>query len=153
MLLERIESTGIQLETDGEFLDVTGELNDSQRQYIRGQKKTLITALRLRPFAEELGHSLDDLLDWYSDDIEDLFAMSNDDLRFIVRDYVLNHVMEINRRSVSHVVRCIDCNHFERIKHPHLGHCAVGIPESQLGMWDTEQRGCEKFIEKSVLQS
>ncbi len=42
-------------------------------------------------------------------------------------------------------VRCGDCAHFERIDHPHLGHCAKGEPEVIAGLWDTEQRACSQW--------
>ncbi|MCU7871347.1 MAG: hypothetical protein KZQ91_01245 [Candidatus Thiodiazotropha sp. (ex Lucinoma borealis)] len=43
-------------------------------------------------------------------------------------------------------IRCSDCIHFERINHPHLGHCAKGEPEAIAGLWDTDQRYCERFL-------
>jgi hypothetical protein len=43
-------------------------------------------------------------------------------------------------------VRCGDCIHFERIDHPHLGHCAKGKPEANAGLWDTDRRYCERFL-------
>lgn len=36
--------------------------------------------------------------------------------------------------------RCIDCQHFERIAHPHLGTCAASEPEGIAGNWDTDPR-------------
>jgi len=45
-------------------------------------------------------------------------------------------------------VYCGDCIHFERIDHPHLGHCAKGEPESIAGLWDTDWRYCERFLPK-----
>ena len=43
-------------------------------------------------------------------------------------------------------VRCADCLHFGRIDHPHLGHCAAGEPEPVAGLWDTDERYCERFL-------
>ncbi|HKK06735.1 MAG TPA: hypothetical protein VKA50_12895 [Gammaproteobacteria bacterium] len=43
-------------------------------------------------------------------------------------------------------VHCGDCIHFERIDHPHLGHCAKGEPEAIAGLWDTDRRYCERFL-------
>ncbi|AKH19900.1 hypothetical protein [Sedimenticola thiotaurini] len=43
-------------------------------------------------------------------------------------------------------VRCSDCIHFERIDHPHLGHCAKGEPEAISGLWDTDRHYCERFL-------
>lgn len=41
---------------------------------------------------------------------------------------------------------CGECVHFERIDHPHLGHCAKGEPEAITGLWDTDRRYCERFL-------
>ena len=43
-------------------------------------------------------------------------------------------------------VKCGDCIHFDRIDHPHLGHCAKGEPEVAAGLWDTERRYCERYM-------
>jgi len=43
-------------------------------------------------------------------------------------------------------VHCGDCIHFERIDHPHLGHCAKGEPKAIAGLWDTDRRSCERFL-------
>ncbi len=43
-------------------------------------------------------------------------------------------------------VTCITCRHFHRIDHPHLGHCAVGEPEAIAGLWDTDRRGCARWL-------
>ena len=43
-------------------------------------------------------------------------------------------------------VHCGDCIHFERIDHPHLGHCAKNEPEDIAGLWDTDRRYCERFL-------
>jgi hypothetical protein len=45
-----------------------------------------------------------------------------------------------------HSVHCGDCVHFERIAHPHLGHCAKGEPEAIAGLWDTDPRGCSRWL-------
>ena len=42
-------------------------------------------------------------------------------------------------------VTCGTCQHFERIDHPHLGHCAKGEPEAIAGLWDTDRRGCARW--------
>lgn len=42
-------------------------------------------------------------------------------------------------------VRCIDCQHFKRTEHPHIGHCAQGQPEAPAGLWDTDTRVCAAF--------
>ncbi len=43
-------------------------------------------------------------------------------------------------------ITCGDCLHFERIGHPHLGHCAEGEPEAIAGSWDTDHRYCESHM-------
>jgi len=43
------------------------------------------------------------------------------------------------------VIRCSGCIHFERIDHPHLGHCAKGEPEAIAGLWGTDRRYCEQY--------
>jgi hypothetical protein len=42
-------------------------------------------------------------------------------------------------------VNCGDCIHFQRIEHPHLGHCAKGEPEAIAGLWDTGRRYCGQY--------
>ena len=43
-------------------------------------------------------------------------------------------------------VTCGSCKHFERIDHPHLGHCAKGEPENIAGLWDTDRRKCAWWL-------
>jgi hypothetical protein len=43
-------------------------------------------------------------------------------------------------------VQCGDCIHFERVDHPHLGHCAKGEPEAPAGLWDTDRRSCARWL-------
>ena len=43
-------------------------------------------------------------------------------------------------------VTCGTCRHFNRIDHPHLGHCTVGEPEAIAGLWDTCRRGCVRWL-------
>lgn len=71
--------------------------------------------------------------------------MSVEGLCFVVNDYVENR--DRYRPFKPHTVQCIDCEHFTRIDHPHLGHCGAGVKESPAGMWDTGLRGCGKFID------
>lgn len=48
------------------------------------------------------------------------------------------------------LIRCSDCAHFERIDHPHLGHCDKGEPEAIAGLWDTDKRCCERYLPKPI---
>jgi len=45
---------------------------------------------------------------------------------------------------------CADCEHFNRIDHPHLGHCAKGEPEAIAGLWGTDQRHCKRYLPKQM---
>jgi|GEM_PF-2977810 len=51
------------------------------------------------------------------------------------------------------MVRCQDCKNFDRIEHPHLGHCSRGQPENIAGLWDEDLRYCEHFLPKPVSAS
>ncbi len=63
------------------------------------------------------------------------------------RRYFLKRSEEVpDSVTVNHPVICGDCIHFERIDHPHLGHCAKGEPEAIAGLWDTDRRYCERFL-------
>lgn len=55
-----------------------------------------------------------------------------------VRRYVVNPIP---------VTRCLDCQHFDRIDHPHLGHCRIKAQaEATCGLWDTDPRDyCDKW--------
>ncbi|MDQ3960021.1 MAG: hypothetical protein M3255_07005 [Pseudomonadota bacterium] len=44
---------------------------------------------------------------------------------------------------MRNTVRCGDCQHFERIDHPHMGRCAAG--NGRYWLWDTDKRQCEDF--------
>jgi hypothetical protein len=43
-------------------------------------------------------------------------------------------------------VTCGTCRHFHRIDHPNLGHCAAGEAEAIAGQWDTDRRGCTRWL-------
>lgn len=60
------------------------------------------------------------------------------------RAYFLHRAEEVpSPVARGHQVTCGGCHHFERIKHPHLGHCAQGEPEAVAGLWDTDSRWCD----------
>ena len=42
------------------------------------------------------------------------------------------------------LVCCGDCQHFERIDHPHTGRCAAG--NGRYWLWDTDRRRCNDFL-------
>jgi hypothetical protein len=106
---------------------------------------------RLERIAKWKDHPIDDLLDWYRDDLDHLATLSDRDLQFVVCEYLDNlehYGREIPEEPFKpHTVQCIDCQYFTRIDHPHLGHCGACVPESLAGMWDTGLRGCGKYIE------
>ncbi|MCG7983782.1 hypothetical protein [Candidatus Thiodiazotropha endoloripes] len=43
-------------------------------------------------------------------------------------------------------VQCGNCISFERSNHLHIGHCTKGEPAAIAGLWDTDQRYCEKYL-------
>lgn len=61
------------------------------------------------------------------------------------RAYFLRRSEEVPKPDPWRVTHCGDCIHFERIDHPHLGHCAKGEPEAIAGLWDTDRRYCEQY--------
>jgi hypothetical protein len=42
------------------------------------------------------------------------------------------------------LVCCGDCQHFQRIDHPHIGRCAKG--HGRHWLWDTDRRRCNNFL-------
>jgi len=63
------------------------------------------------------------------------------------RRYFLKRSEEVPESTrVNRSVYCGECIHFERIDHPHLGHCAKGEPEAIAGLWGTDRRYCERFL-------
>jgi len=70
------------------------------------------------------------------------------------RDYLNWSNEGLGGVGTNNLVTCGDCVHFGRIRslnepsrqHPNLGHCAKGKPEAIAGMWDTDQRYCERFL-------
>jgi hypothetical protein len=48
-------------------------------------------------------------------------------------------------------VICGDCQHFQRIDHPHMGGCAKG--HGRYYLWDTDRRRCNDFDEKGIRQT
>lgn len=47
--------------------------------------------------------------------------------------------------ALTNRVICSDCRYFDRIDHPHLGHCARGEIEAIAGLWDTDHRWCDSY--------
>ena len=43
-------------------------------------------------------------------------------------------------------VSCKDCLSFDRIDHPHLGHCGMGQPEAPAGLWDDDRHNCDYWV-------
>ncbi|OQX39775.1 MAG: hypothetical protein B0D88_02025 [Candidatus Sedimenticola endophacoides] len=65
------------------------------------------------------------------------------------RRYFLKRAEEVPEPvTANHPMTCGGCIHFERIDHPHLGHCAKGEPEAIAGLWDMDRRYCERFLPK-----
>jgi hypothetical protein len=62
------------------------------------------------------------------------------------RRYLLKRSEEVPGHFVfPTLVACRGCIHFQRIDHPHLGHCSQGQPEAVAGNWDDDCRWCEEF--------
>jgi hypothetical protein len=62
--------------------------------------------------------------------------------------YFLGRTQEIPKVMVTRFATCVicgDCIHFERIGHPHLGHCTQHEPEAIAGLWDTDRRVCSRW--------
>ena len=49
----------------------------------------------------------------------------------------------VNAGSVN-TVRCGDCQHFQRMDHPHTGRCAKG--HGRHWLWNTDQRQCKDWL-------
>ena len=63
------------------------------------------------------------------------------------RRYFLKRSEEVPETAIRNErITCGECLHFERIDHPHLGHCAKGEPEAIAGLWDSDRRYCDKFL-------
>lgn len=106
---------------------------------------------RLKRIAKWKNHPADDLLDWYQDDLPDLAAKSDNDLQFIVCEYLDNLTRyrgaPVETPFKPHTVTCEICRQFTRGDHPHLGSCAAGVKGALLGLWDSHLRGCDKYRE------
>lgn len=61
------------------------------------------------------------------------------------RAYCLQQSEKVPNPDRWRITHCGECTHFERIVHPHLGHCAKGEPEAIAGLWDTDRRYCEQY--------
>ena len=63
------------------------------------------------------------------------------------RRYFLQRAEEVPETVTSNErITCGECVHFERIDHPHLGHCVKGEPEAIAGLWDSDRRYCDQFL-------
>lgn len=77
--------------------------------------------------------------------IAELVDKCRDDLE--ARCYFLMRSEKVPKSvTLNHPMTCGDCIHFERIEHPHLGHCTKGEPEAIAGLWDTDRQYCEQFF-------
>ena len=79
------------------------------------------------------------------DIIAEVLDKCRDDLN--ARRYFLKRSEEVpETASIREWITCGDCAYYERIKHPHLGHCTKGEPEAIAGIWDSDRRYCEQFL-------
>ena len=47
-------------------------------------------------------------------------------------------------------VECGACENFQRTDHKFLGHCAVGEPEAPVGLVDSDERFCARFLPTEI---
>ena len=67
------------------------------------------------------------------------------------RLYLLRRSEEVQQEYIpatfATFVTCGKCAHFERINHPHLGHCPKDKLEAIAGLWDEDERLCDCFFQ------
>ena len=95
-IIERIERLGIRVSAEDGMILLEGniqDLTDEQVEWIKEHKPAILRELRER-IVSKLGvlakvHHvpLDDLLDWYRDDIEDMTRFDDQTLAWLVEDY------------------------------------------------------------------
>ena len=95
-IVERIEQLGIRVTADAGHVVLegnTGALSDEQIAWIKAHKPAILQELRERvvsklgALAREHRLPLDDLLDWYGQDIEDMTRMDDHAIAWLVEDY------------------------------------------------------------------
>jgi len=64
--------------------------------------------------------------------------------------YFLDHAKQANIEPQSELLpsdsaTCKTCKHFQRIDHPHMGHCLGGERNSIALLWDDDARHCLEF--------
>jgi len=96
-IIERIEQLGIRVSAEAGQVVLEGNtqaLTDEQVVWIREHKPDILrelrdrVAARLGVLAKTYHVPLDDLLDWYRDDIEDMTRIDDEGLAWLVRDYM-----------------------------------------------------------------
>lgn len=94
--IERIESQGITVYANQGNIVLEGNaktLSNEQLEHIKGHKADVLNELRNRvvtklgQLAQELHTPLNDLLDWYREDIADMSRLNDNLLRQMVSDY------------------------------------------------------------------
>ena len=85
--------------------------NSTNSTYPPAETSFLIN--RLRRIAIDKNHPLDDLLDWFKDDMEDLARKAGNDLDYIISDYISKQSVYL--KTVPHCVKCVRCRHFVRL--------------------------------------
>ena len=95
-IIERIERLGIRVSAEDGMILLEGNteaLSDKQVGWIKAHKPTILQELRERvirklgTLAREHHLPLDDLLDWYGQDIEDMTRMDDRAMAWLVADY------------------------------------------------------------------
>jgi hypothetical protein len=97
----------------------------------------------------------DELLAFWRSDLDDLVQLPDEAILALGHDYLqqrdhygagLATSAASAPAATARPCRCADCLWFERIRHPHLGHCLAREPEPIAGLWDTDRRGCDQFL-------
>lgn len=69
--------------------------------------------------------------------------------------FIVDDDEQCGNRTTDHPITyplstsCENCINFERIQHPHLGHCKAGQREAISGLWDTDRRSCDYFVQST----
>jgi hypothetical protein len=96
-IIKKVERLGIKLKIEGEKLVLLGEtqnLSNKQIQFLKENKQFLIMSLRLRKVTPP--KYLDLILDWYKNDYQDIEGMSDDELLWLVINFLQNKHKYLN---------------------------------------------------------
>ncbi len=70
------------------------------------------------------------------------------------RRYFLKRSEEVPKPIIrNEPITCGNCTHYERIEHPHLGHCTKSEPEAIAGLWGSDRRYCEHYLAAPIAEA